>query len=299
MGAEVDLLLQNERGRLFSLAYRMLGSAGEAEDAVQEAFTRWYAQPRDAVQNPAGFLTTMVANICLDQLKSARRKREEYPGVWLPEPVAALEDGPEEDLQRLESISLAFVSLLEALSPLERAVFVLVEVFDYAHAEVAAMLDRTPEACRQALHRARRSLAAHRRAVAPAERHRALLLSFVAAVKRGDVDELARMLADDVASRADGGGFVNAAARPITGVRAVSRLFAGLSKQVPPDLAVRIETVNGWPAALLSSGDVLWSVVQLHADDGERILRIDNVMNPHKLARVAAAFGFRTATGAP
>ncbi|MBA2673283.1 RNA polymerase sigma factor SigJ [Ramlibacter sp.] len=299
MSTEVDLLLQRERGRLFALAYRMLGSVGEAEDAVQEAFTRWYAQPRDAVQNPAGFLTTVVANICLDQLKSARRRHEDYPGVWLPEPVAALQDGPEDDLQRLESISLAFVSLLEALNPLERAVFVLVEVFDYAHAEVAAMLGRTPEACRQALHRARQSLAAHRRAVAPAERHRKLLLSFVAAVQRGDVDELAQMLADDVESRADGGGFVNAAARPITGVRAVSRLFAGLSKQSPPDLAVRIETVNGWPAALLSSAGVLWSVLQLRADDGARILRIDNVMNPYKLARVAAAFGLRTATDAP
>lgn len=299
MTAQTDLVLQQERGRLFALAYRMLGSAGEAEDAVQEALARWYAQPRDAVQNPAGFLTTMVTNICLDQLKSARRKREDYPGVWLPEPLAAVGDGPEEDLQRLESISLAFVSLLETLSPLERAVFVLVEVFDHSHAEVAAMLDRTPQACRQALHRARQSLAAHKRMAAPAERHRALLLSFVAAVRRGDVDELARMLAEDVESRADGGGFVRAAARPVVGVRAVSRLFAGLSKQVPPDLAVRIETVNGWPAALLSSGGVLWSVVQLRADEGDRIQRIDNVINPRKLARVAAAFGLRTATDAP
>lgn len=286
--------LQGERGRLFAIAYRMLGSAGEAEDMVQEAYLRWYAQPREEVQNPPAFLTTMVTHLCLDELKSARRQRELYPGVWLPEPVAPGEvDGPEDDLEKLESISFAFLSLLETLGPLERAVYLLAEVFDHSHAEIATIIGRTPEACRQVLHRAKRSLASRKRSNASEARHRELLASFLMATRRGDVDCLARLLADDVESRADGGGFVNAATKPVVGVRAVSRLYAGLAGLVPQDLAMRIERVNGSPAALLSSGGVLLSVLQVQVQD-DRISRIDNVINPRKLKRLASAFGLRT-----
>jgi RNA polymerase sigma-70 factor (ECF subfamily) len=294
MSAGVDPL-QGERARLFALAYRMLGSAGDAEDVVQDAYERWFSQPRDDVRVPAAFLTTMVTRLCLDELRSARRKREEYPGVWLPEPVPDFDEGPEHQLQRLESVSLAFLSLLESLGPVERAVFILADVFDYPHAEVAAMLDRSPEACRQALSRARQHVAALKRPAAPAERHRELLVSFISAVRRGNVDELAQLLADDVESRADGGGYVTAATKPVVGVRAVSRLYAGLSKQVPPDVEVRIETINLWPAALLASGGVLWAVFTVRTQ-GDRIQRIDNVINPEKIARVAVAYGYRTAT---
>jgi RNA polymerase sigma-70 factor, ECF subfamily len=303
MSAQADPL-QRERPRLFALAYRMLGSVGEAEDVVQEAYLRWYSQPREEVRNPPGFLTTVVTHLCLDELKSARRQREHYPGVWLPEPVAddtlaeavtapVAAGTPEQDVERLESISLAFLSLLDTLGPLERAVFVLAEVFDYPHAEVAAIVGRTPEACRKALSRAKQNLAAGKPAAASADRHRELLLSFIDAVRRGHVDELARLLADDVESRADGGGYVTAATKPVVGVRAVSRLYVGLSSQIPPDLVVRVETVNGGPAALLSVGDVLLSVMQVSLA-GDRIRRIDNVMNPHKLARIAAARGMKT-----
>jgi RNA polymerase sigma-70 factor, ECF subfamily len=307
LSAEADPL-QRERGRLFALAYRMLGSVGEAEDAVQDAYVRWYAQPRPEVENPPAYLTTMVTHQCLDVLKSARRQREQYPGVWLPEPLVtdAADDlpsgpqvqGPEEDLQRLESISIAFLSLLETLNPLERAVYLLADVFDYSHAEIAAMLQRSPEACRQTLRRARQSLAGRKRANASAQRHRELLASFVAACRQGDVDGLAQLLADDVESRGDGGGYVAAATRPVTGVRAVSRLFAGLAKLIPPDLQVRYETVNGWPTALLSAGGVLLAVLQLQVTD-DRIVRIDNVLNPRKLARVATAFGLATSDAEP
>lgn len=296
--------LHAERGRLFALAYRMLGSVGEAEDAVQDAFLRWYAQPRDDVANPPAFLTTMVANRCLDVLKSARVQREHYPGVWLAEPLGADETpaalwpdgkvpGPEDDLQRLESVSFAFMALLEALSPLERAVYLLAEVFDYPHAEIGEMLQRSPQACRQALRRAKQSLDARKRANASGQRHRELLVSFLTACGAGDVDGLARLLADDVESRGDGGGYVNAATKPLVGVRPVSRLFGSLAKQMPPDLQVRLEDVNGWPSALLSAGVVLLAVVQIQVVD-ERIARIDNVMNPEKLARVARDFGYRT-----
>lgn len=296
--------LAGERRRLFGLAYRMLGSAGEAEDAVQEAYLRWYSQPREQVQCPPAFLTTVVTRLCLDRLKSARHRREQYPGVWLPEPLPheggllaepAHGADPQENLQRLESVSLAFLWLLEALSPLERAVYLLAEVFDYPHAEIADMLERTPQACRQALRRARQSLAHGRRAAASAERHRELLASFLAACRRGDIDQLTQLLADDVVSRADGGGVTAAANRPVHGLRAVSRLYTGLARQMPDGLAVRIETVNGWPAALLVCGPLLLSVVQVRVVGG-RIDRIDNLLNPEKLWRLAAAFGLCTAS---
>jgi RNA polymerase sigma-70 factor, ECF subfamily len=301
MSGEPDPL-QGERRRLFALAYRMLGSVGEAEDVVQEAYVRWYAQPRPGVTNPPAFMTTIVTHLCLDVLKSARRRREQYPGVWLPEPLGAPDaeeiwpegkvPGPEDDLERLESVSLAFMSLLETLSPLERAVYLLAEIFDYSHAEISGILRRSPEACRQALRRSKQSLAARKRANASARRHEELLVSFMAAWRRGDVADLARMLADDVESRADGGGLVTAATKPVTGVRAVSRLYAALAKQIPRELQVRIETVNGWPSALLDMGDSLVGVFQIQVRD-DRIVRIDNVVNPHKLARVAAGFGYR------
>lgn len=305
MSAAVDPL-QHERGRLFALAYRMLGSAGEAEEAVQEGYLRWYAQPRPEVVNPSAFLTTVVTHLCLDHLKSARHRREQYPGVWLPEPlpdgmhdcepalVAALDADPQENLQRLESVSLAFLALLETLSPLERAVYLLAELFDYSHAEIGRMLDRSPEACRQALRRARQSLANGKREAASHARHRELLVSFLGACRRGDIEGLTQLLAAEVVSRADGGGYTRSANRPVVGVRAVSRLFTGLAKFMPADLSARIETVNGWPAALLTSGDRLHSLLQIRTS-GERIHRIDNILNPQKLQRVAAAFGLQTA----
>jgi RNA polymerase sigma-70 factor (ECF subfamily) len=297
---------QRERGRLFALAYRMLGSVGEAEDVVQEAFLRWHAQPRDAVASPPAFLTTITTHLCLDVLKSARRQREVYPGVWLPEPLPgdaaaagwpeAAVPGPEDDLHRLESLSFAFLSLLERLLPVERAVYLLTEVLDHSHAEAAAILQRSPEACRQSLRRAKQALAQGRRANAPPQRHAEMLVAFLQACRQGDVDGIAQLLADDVESHADGGGVVQAATRPVVGVRAVSRLYAGISGMLPADLGARLATVNGWPTALLVSQGVLLAALQLHVADG-RIVRIDDVLSPRKLARLAAAHGLRVAAG--
>lgn len=295
---------QRERGRLFALAYRMLGSVGEAEDVVQEAFLRWHAQPRGDIESPPAFLTTITTRLCLDVLKSARRQRETYPGVWLPEPLpdedadaawpVASASSPEDDLHRLESLSFAFMSLLERLSPVERAVYLLVEVLDHSHAEAGAILQRSPDACRQALTRARQALAQGKRANAPPQRHHEMLEAFLLACQRGDADQIAQLLADDVESRADGGGFVTAATKPVVGVRAVSRLFAGLSSLLPPDLHAQPAVVNGWPTALLSAQGMLLGALQVHVADG-RIVRIDNVLSPPKLARLAAAHGLRTA----
>jgi RNA polymerase sigma-70 factor (ECF subfamily) len=293
---------QRERGRLFALAYRMLGSVGEAEDVVQEAFLRWHAQPRGDIESPPAFLTTITTRLCLDVLKSARRQRETYPGVWLPEPLA---DGdvdawpgtaaasPEDDLRRLEALSFAFMSLLERLSPVERAVYLLVEVLDHSHAEAGAILQRSADSCRQALSRAKQALAEGKRANAPPQRHHEMLVAFLLACQKGDADGIAQLLADDVESRADGGGYVTAATKPVVGVRAVSRLFAGLSSLLPPDLQAQPAVVNGWPTALLSSQGVLLAALQIHVVDG-RIARIDDVLSPPKLARLAAARGLRT-----
>jgi RNA polymerase sigma factor (sigma-70 family) len=201
------------RRKLFGLAYRMLGSAADAEDVVQEALLRWHTQSRADVRNPEAFLTTVVTRLCLDHLKSARLRLETYPGVWLPEPLGegefdnvadASQPTPEENLQRLESVSLAFLAVLQALSPIERAVFLLAEIFDYSHSEIGKMIGRTPEACRQALHRSRQSLAASVPGDAPSESHRALLASFIRAVRRGDLEELMQLLTDDVESQARG-----------------------------------------------------------------------------------------------
>lgn len=301
-----------QRPRLFGLAYRMLGSVAQAEDVVQEAFVRWYAQPRVDVRNQAAFLSTVVTRLCLDQLRSARMKREHYPGPWLPEPIAVepndlhaeawsqgVHDSAETELERLQSISLAFLTLLETLTPLERAVYLLHAVFDYHHAEVAAIVGRNEAACRQVYHRARRSLHSRQPATASPERHREMLHAFLAACRNGGLDELMRLLADDVVSRSDGGGKVTAASRPVVGARAVARLYLGLARRLSREADVRIHAVNGWPAAVVAhAAEWLRAVIQIHTD-GERIDAIHVIVNPDKLARLARALGLRVAAPPP
>lgn len=289
-----------QRGRLFALAYRMLGSVGEAEDIVQEAYLRWYAEPRDEVRNPAAFLTTVVSHLCLDQLRS--RRRSAYPGVWLPEPLPQdLEDellqgdadahlDPQEALLRAESVSLAFLAVLEALSPFERAVYLLTEVFDHSHAEVGRLLQRSEDACRQALRRARRHLASRKRGMASLEQHQRLLLSFLAACQQGRVEDLMQLLADDVRYCSDGGGVGPAANRPVQGPRAVARLQVGLWRMAPPGLEARIMRVNGWPALVVMQGSRVQALLQVRVD-GHRIDRVDVVTHPAKLARLGVSLG--------
>lgn len=306
MSAEVDPIAA-QRPRLFGLAYRMLGSAAQAEDVVQEAFARWYAQPRNDVQSDAAFLTTVVTNLCLDHLKSARVQREHYPGPWLPEPIAVDPDdlrteappddrhaSAEAELERLQSISLAFMALLDALTPLERAVYLLHEVFDYSHAEVAAIVGRNETACRQIHRRARKALHARKPAAASPERHRELLDAFLAACQRGDLDGLTKLLTDEVVARSDGGGKATAANRLVIGARAVARLYCGVWRNADNSARVQVRAINGWPALVVYAGDVLHSVIQIHSD-GERINEVDAVLNPDKLARVAEALGLRVA----
>src|SRR5476649_444212 len=213
---EVDLF-QTHRPALFAVAYRMLGSATDAEDVVQDAWLRFdSAQPSD-LRSARAYLTTIVTRLCLDRLKSARATREEYVGPWLPEPVVTdVRHEPERSLALAESVTLAFMVLLETLSPEERAVFLLREVFDYEYAEIAAMLDTTPANARQLFHRATARIADRRpRFHEAADEKRRLVARFVSALRDGDAGALTSVLAEDVGFLSDGGGKVPAARRPV------------------------------------------------------------------------------------
>jgi RNA polymerase sigma-70 factor (ECF subfamily) len=263
-----------------SIAYRMLGSFAEAEDIVQDAWLRWRDTPRDAVLSERAFLATVVTRLCLDQLKSARVTRETYVGAWLPEPVRT-------DTQvDPETISLAFLVLLESLSPLERAVYLLHEVFDFSHAEVARMVGKEEPACRQLLHRAREHLQARRPRFAPSRQaHERLLGSFLSACMSGDLDGLKHLLAEDAVAWADGGGKVRGAApNPIHGAESIARLYVGIAKKAPASLQTEIREVNGWPALVLRVDGALFDIITMETD-GERIHAIHAILNPDKLAR--------------
>src|SRR6266581_6549627 len=209
------------RPYLFAIAYRMLGSAMDAEDMVQETYLRFQGTPLDTIRSLKAFLTTIIIRLCMDQLQLARRKRELYVGPWLPEPILttptpASED-PAERVEREESISLAFLVLLEQLQPFERAVFLLREVFEYDFAEIATMLDKSEAACRRSFSRAKQHLRAHRpRFLASADTHRQLLNGYFQAMETGEMTPLMNLLSEDVTLWADGGGKVKGAAtRPL------------------------------------------------------------------------------------
>lgn len=271
------------RPRLFGIAYRMLGSASEAEDMVQDAWLRWHGARRDAVDDPEAYLVRTVTRLCIDHLKSARVRRETYVGEWLPEPLPT-GDGPAE---LFEAISFAFLIALERLSPLERAAYLLREVFGYSHAEVAAILERDPAACRQLHMRAARALRDERpRFDVDPDEHRRLLDGFVAACRDQDLDGLVALLSQDVVARSDGGGHVRAASRAVHGPRAVSRLFMNLARTADAQTRFEVAEINGRAAIVQTRGGQLLGVMQLTVADG-RIAAIDTVLNPEKLGGVA------------
>jgi RNA polymerase sigma-70 factor (ECF subfamily) len=268
------------RPRLFGIAYRMLGSAAEAEDVVQDAWVRWSGAAQREIEDPTGFLVTMVARQALDVLGSARVRRAAYVGPWLPEPIST---APTTDPHAL---SLAFLHLLERLTPAERAAYLLVEVFDYRHAEVAAMLGKTEAGCRQLVARARKAVRAGRpRPVAP-DAHQRILVGFLSACASGDVAGLARMLADDVACLSDGGGRVTAARRVVTGPDRVARMMIGLARK-QAGTAPRLVWLNGEPALVLAAAERIEAVVTVAVVEA-RIATICLVRNPDKLRGLAA-----------
>jgi RNA polymerase sigma-70 factor, ECF subfamily len=272
---------ERHRPLLMGIAYRMLASSAEAEDAVQDAWLRRASADPAAIVDARAWLSTTIVRICIDRLKSARARRETYPGVWLPEPV--LTTTPLD----VESIQVGFLVLLERLDPKERAVFLLHQVFDYSHAEISKILDISDDASRQVLHRAKKHVAANRpRFETSRETHQRLLSAFMAAVARGDVDAISSVLAEDVALYGDNAGKHERGAilRPIVGRGKVALFFArrpGKSPP-PPDLAVEITDVNGWPAIVGRSGGAVTFVINIETD-GEKIATIRSVLSPQKL----------------
>jgi RNA polymerase sigma-70 factor (TIGR02957 family) len=284
-------LFQAERPRLFSIAYRMLGSATEAEDVLQDAWVKFNAADANDLRSPRAFAATIVTRLCLDRLKSARAKREEYVGPWLPEPL--LTDGgetPEVLAERAESVTLAFLVLLESLSADERAVFLLKEVFDYEHTEIAAMLGTSVANSRQLLHRARAKVRSeHSRpevAHAP-EAHRQLATRFAEAFQSGDASTLTQLLAEDVTFVSDGGGKVASARRPLAGREQVLKFLVGLHRTaqttgIASQITGAVTEVNREPALIVHIAGQLDGVFVLSIGDGA-VASIRVVRNPDKL----------------
>lgn len=265
------------RPLMFSIAYRMLGSAMDAEDIVQEAYLRY--QRTEVVKTPKALLTTIVTRLCLDQLKSAREQRESYIGPWLPEPLVTT---PLDDND--ETISMAFLVLLESLSPVERAVFLLREVFDYDYREIAEIVGKEEAACRQSFHRAKTHLADNRprfRAT-PAE-HEQMLQKFMEACTGGELEGLTRLLSDDVVLLSDGGGKASAATRPLHTSDVVGRFLHGLLRRMPDTFTVELMHVNGSPAILVRDpqGSPFW-LQTITLDEG-KISGFYIIRNPDKL----------------
>ena len=279
------------RPYLFAIAYRMLGSAMDAEDMVQETYLRYQTTPPETIRSLKAFLTTILTRLCMDQLQLARRKREVYVGPWLPEPILttttpASED-PAERVEREESISLAFLVLLEQLQPFERAVFLLHEVFAYDFAEIAAMLDKSEAACRRSFSRAKLHLRAHRpRFPASPDTHRQMLTGFLQAAQAGEMAPLMNLLAEDVTLWVDSGGKVKGAAtRPIHGRDAVARFSLGTRRFLPEGARVELAEVNGQPALIFRAGDRAFLVLTIEVE-AQRIQTVRVMVNPEKLARV-------------
>lgn len=274
-----------QRKRLMGLAYRMLGSVAEAEEAVQDAFLRWHETDRDAVRDAGAFLRRVVTRLCLDRLKSARVRRQAYVGPWLPEPVLDPEAlGAAGDAERAADLSYALMLALERLSPLERAAFLLHDVFDAEFAEIAATIGRSEAACRQLAARAR----VHVRAARPrfsvtAEQGAAVLAAFVAAAGKGEWEALGRMLAEEAVLLSDGGGQRPAALNPILGRARIVRFLAGLARKGRiPQAVTEFAAINGMPGMVLRASDGELQTLALQMEGG-RIAAIYFIRNPEKL----------------
>jgi RNA polymerase sigma-70 factor, ECF subfamily len=284
--AEFDM----HRGVLFSIAYRMLGTRADAEDVVQEAYLRWQQADVASVESPRAFLTTVVTRLCIDQLRSARVRREEYVGPWLPEPILTDPAPPPDQTAALaDSLSMAFLVMLESLSPVERAAFLLREVFDYEYSEIAAALDKSEAACRQIVKRARESVAERRPRFAPSPEHRdRLTQEFVSACATGDMNALLATLSSDITLFSDGGGKTRAALNPIHGPDRVARFLLGLLAKRPASYRTRPAVINGEPGVISYIDGRLFSTLTLHVGPSG-IEGIFIVLNPEKLARIDAS----------
>jgi RNA polymerase sigma-70 factor (ECF subfamily) len=272
------------RSLLFTVAYEMLGSVADAEDVVQETWLRWAGADRAEVRHPRAYLLRIVTRQALNRLRTLARRREEYVGEWLPEPLLTSPDVAE-DVEFAESVSIAMLTVLETLAPAERAVFVLREVFDLPYADIAAALDKTPAAVRQIAHRAREHVAARRpRIEVDRAEQRRVVDRFLTAVQTGDLQVLLDVLAPDVVLVADGGGEAAAVRHPVVGRDRVAALLSRF-QTVARDAVVGAVWLNGAPAGRIERDGEIDTAISLAVADG-RITRIYAIRNPHKLARL-------------
>ncbi|WP_328882936.1 RNA polymerase sigma-70 factor [Streptomyces sp. NBC_00299] len=276
---------ETHRPRLFGLAYRLLGSADEAEDAVQDAYLRFSGADRDVIEYPGAWLAKVVTNLCLTRLTSARARREQYVGPWLPEPVVTSDGtlGPLESAEQRDAVSMAMLVLLERLTPTERAVYVLREAFAYGHREIAEVLELTEANCRQLYRRAVQRVGEERsRFESTPERQEELVRSFLTAARDGDLGGLEKLLAADVVWSSDGGGKVSAARRPIEGRDKVFRFLAGATRTFLAGMHFTAVEINGSTALAAWEGDTLLTVVAFELRDG-LIAHAWATVNPDKL----------------
>jgi RNA polymerase sigma factor (sigma-70 family) len=286
----------SERRQLTGLAYRLLGSLAEAEDAVQETYARWYALParqRDAIASPGGWLTTVASRICLDLLGSARARRERYVGEWLPEPLpghggwlggrpGGAPADPADRVTLDESVHMAFLVVLESMTPAERVAFILRDVFGYPFAGIAQITGRTPAACRQLASTARRRVRAAQAPPAPTAAQAAIVRDFKQAWEASDIDALIGLLDPGATVTADGGGLAAAALRPIEGAGQIARYLADLASRAPGTVTFLERTVNGQPGLIAQQDGVTVTVFAFHVA-GDQITHIWAIRNPEKL----------------
>ena len=277
-------VFEQERSRLFGIAYRMLGSVSEAEDIVQDAYLRWHTVAHDGVENAQAFLVRMVTRLCIDALKSARNQRTEYVGPWLPEPLVVDEQQNPAAIQELaDDLSMAFLLMLERLTPVERAVFLLRESFAFSYAEIGGVLGKSEQNCRQIARRARQHLDADEQLVpADPHAHDLLLMQFLHATRDGDVQSMVELLAHDAVLYSDGGGKASAARKPVVSAEHVARFMAGLMRKATDEVEFRLAQVNGRTGLLIYYQGHLLNVLTFFIADG-KIQRLFAVLNPDKL----------------
>jgi RNA polymerase sigma-70 factor (ECF subfamily) len=285
----VDLFEEN-RPALAQLAYRMLGSLADADDVMQEAYLRWSRTDRNTVQAPRAYLHSIVTRLCIDARQTLDARKMTYVGPWLPEPlVEARSAEPPRRLEQIETVSMAFLLVLESLSPVERAAYLLRRVFDYDYAEIAEILGKSEPACRQLVSRAEARVHEKRpRFETDAAETERLTGAFLQACSTGDLDGLVELLAADAVLYSDGGGKAPAALAPIRSALHIARFLVGILRKSPAGMAVRWVHVNGQPGLLIEHGGQIWSVLTLDVVDG-RIATCFIVRNPDKLARIDRA----------
>ncbi len=284
---------QNERERLFGIAYRMLGSVSDAEDILQDAYLKWSRVKRDDIENPQAYLVTLVTRLCIDQLRSAKAMREQYVGEWLPEPLVQAVDeiSPNAILGLSQSLSTAFMRMLEALNPLERAVFLLRQAFDFSHREVAEVINKSVENTRQIDRRARRKLqgesavTGESRDIRMRRQDQQYFLLFMHACQQAELSPLLDRLAKDAVMYSDGGGKAVAVIRPLYGAERIRQLFAVLPNKQEGELSSRFAVVNSLPALMFYVDDRLDTVMNFEFEQGE-IKRIYAMRNPDKLKHI-------------